>query len=102
MTCADADLFGRPLAEAAHRIAQIIDPSCDGLAVADLRAQIETSGQAIRGDDPLRTLGSALNGAQSLFDRVGRGLWAWKPMESIDGLTGRDLLEDLQLQAKRT
>ena len=94
------DLFGDGLAAVAQELARPLDPKRAGLPLSMILDAVVGSGATIRGD-ALITLGSALNKAQHRFDRVGRGLWAWKETETTVGLSGSALLDEAILVAKR-
>ena len=95
-----AELFGDRLAEVAQAQACRLDPDREGLHQALILDAVLATGDTIRGNAGT-TLGSALNHAQHRFDRVGRGVWAWKGTEATEGLSGVALLDEAYLVVKR-
>lgn len=94
------ELFGDQLAAAAQAQARRLDPGRAGLHQSLILDAVLATGDTIRGNAGT-TLSTALNHAQHRFDRVGRGMWAWKETESTDGLSGVALLDEAYLVAKR-
>jgi len=71
-------LSGRPLAAQAWETASSVDPDRRGVDVRDLLDLLSVRGYRPRGEEPYRVLYSSLNGAQDIFERVGRGRFAWR------------------------
>jgi hypothetical protein len=70
-------LVGRPLAVAAHPICRAADPGQSGLSIGEFEAAVLASGIEINGKDRRQVLGTAINGAQDLYEWIPSGRWRW-------------------------
>lgn len=98
-------LWGTALADAAHNLAQRLDPNRGGLEISAIEQALEFESITIRGNNPRSVLQSALNRQQHRFRRTGRGIWTWLPPneggDPTAGLSGKDL-EDAAYDAARS
>lgn len=72
-------LFGRPLVEAAYRLARDIDPDRAGLGLREILAGLERRGHTFRSSDPYTAAYSAIVGGNGWFECGARGHYRWIP-----------------------